>query len=80
MKKGFIPTPQARAILNYLKNNTGITTLDAWSVLGILSPAKRIQELRNAGYNIETEWRKTNNGKRYGVYVLHLEGGESNAR
>lgn len=72
--------PQSRKILEYLRTKGGLTTLDAWTQLQILSPAKRIQELRNGGFNIETEWRTTSNGKRYGVYVLHEEGREINAK
>ena len=79
MRRTMAPTPQAQKVLNYLRNNTGLSTLDAWTILGVLSPAKRIEELRNRGFDITTEWRKTQNGKRYGVYVLHeSEGGEAN--
>lgn len=73
--------PQAKQILEYLRTKGGLTTLSAWTELQILSPARRIQELRNGGFNIETEWRKTTSGRRYGVYILHeSEGREINAK
>ena len=73
--------PQAKQILEYLRTKGGLTTLSAWTELHILSPARRIQELRNGGFNIETEWRKTTSGRRYGVYILHeTEGSEINAK
>ena len=68
---------QSRQVLDFLRNNDGMTTLDAWNI-SVLSPAKRIQELRNAGYKIETKYKHTETGKRYGVYVLR-KGGERNA-
>ena len=70
-------TKQELQVLNYLRNHEGMTTHDAnneW----ILSPAKRIEELRNEGYNIETVYKRSGTGRRYGMYVLH-EGGEPNA-
>ena len=73
----FIPSIQEQQVLDYLRDHDGMTTLDALKIK-ILAPAKCIEILRNAGYNIETVWRKTVTGKRYGVYVLH-EGGELDA-
>ena len=69
---------QDEQVLDYLRNHDGMTTADAcreW----ILSPAKRVEELRLAGYDIETVYRYTETGRRYGVYVLH-EGGSKNAQ
>lgn len=60
---------QSQTVLNYLRNNDGMSTIDAWEI-SILSPAKRIQELRNAGFKIDTLYKRTESGKRYGVYVL----------
>lgn len=77
MNRKFIPSMQEQHVLNYLRDHDGMTTLDGYAEK-ICAPAKCVEVLRNAGYNIETEWRKTVSGKRYGVYVLH-EGGEQNA-
>lgn len=74
----YIPNKQAMEILNYLRTHEWMSTENACFELHILSPAKRIEELRNGGYQIETVWKKTASGKRFGVYVLH-EGGEDNA-
>lgn len=61
---------QDMQVLAYLRSHDGMTTRDACEEY-ILSPAKRIQELRDAGYDIETVKRKTESGRKYGVYVLH---------
>ena len=73
--KVLIVHPQAKQILDYLRTEGGLTTEKAWTELHILSPARRVQELRNGGFDIETQWRKSSNGRRYGVYVLHEEEG-----
>lgn len=62
---------QCRMVLAYLRKNGSMTTMDACVDLNVLSPAKRISELRNDGYNIETFYKRTSLGKRYGIYVLH---------
>lgn len=69
-ERKYIPSKQEEKVLHYLRNHDGMTTLDACSEM-VLAPAKCVQILRNAGYNIETIWKKTETGKRYGVYVLH---------
>lgn len=69
---------QSQTVLNYLRNNEGMSTIDAWEI-SVLSPAKRIQELRNAGYKIETIYKRTDAGKRYGVYKLD-KGGEEDVK
>ena len=72
MNKNYVPSPESRKVLKYLRDNYGMTTKDGFD-LNILSPAKCIQELRNAGYSIETIYKKSLDRKRYGVYVLHEE-------
>ena len=68
---------QGAKVLAYLRSHEGMTMVDAINEW-ILSPAKRVEELRNAGYDIETVYKHTDTGRRYGMYVLH-EGGEANA-
>lgn len=62
---------QCRKVLGYLRNHKGMTTIDSYMDLNILSPAKRISELRENGYQIETVWKHSLEGERYGMYILH---------
>ena len=61
---------QRDRMLSYLKQNGSITVRDAIFDLNINSPAKRIQELREMGYIIKTDWIVTDQRTRYGVYRL----------
>ena len=65
-----IRTTQRDKLLSYLKQNGSITVRDAIFDLNINSPAKRIQELREMGYVIKTDWIVTDKRTRYGVYRL----------
>ena len=65
-----IRTTQRDRLLSYLKQNGSITVRDAIFDLNINSPAKRIQELREMGYVIKTDWVVTDQRTRYGVYRL----------
>ena len=61
---------QRAEILKYLRTWGSMTTSEAIEVLRILSPAKRVEELRREGHPIRTVYEKGPNGTRYGVYVL----------
>lgn len=61
---------QRDRMLSYLKRYGTITVRDAIFDLDINSPAKRVQELREMGYSIKTDWVATKDGTRYGVYRL----------
>lgn len=61
---------QRDKILSYLKQNGTMTVRDAIFDLDINSPAKRVQELREMGYDIRTDWIVADNGTRYGAYRL----------
>lgn len=65
-----IRATQRDKLLSYLKQNGSITVRDAIFDLNINSPAKRIQELREMGYVIKTDWIVTDQRTRYGVYRL----------
>ena len=65
-----IRTTQRDRLLSYLKQNGSITVRDAIFDLNINSPAKRVQELREMGYIIKTDWIVTDQRTRYGVYRL----------
>ena len=69
---------QSTRILKWLQVHKRITTLEARNILGIMHPASRIQELRNAGHDIVTylQWDTDATGKKHkqGLYVL--QGGD----
>lgn len=67
---------QRARILKHLENGKALSTMQAREQLGIMSPAPRVKELREQGYQIDT-YRITehdSNGvphHRMGLYVLH---------
>lgn len=64
---------QTDKVLNYIRLNGQITTLEAVTELGVLSLPRRIMELRRAGYPIRTSYKVTSKGVKYGVYTLNEE-------
>lgn len=68
-----LPVQRAH-LLKWLQEHGQITTIKARNDLGIMHPAARIQELREAGYNIETYWQLESDttGKQHkqGLYIL----------
>lgn len=65
-------TPQARTVLKHLKEAGEITQREALMTYSVQCLTKRIQELRDYGYRIDTEHRKHPTTKqRYAKYVLH---------
>ena len=67
-------TIQRVELLKWLQSHQRITTLQARNELGIMHPAARIQELREAGNNIVTHWERetdaTGKEHKQGLYVL----------
>ena len=63
-------TNQRARVLACLKANGCITVRQAVTEMGIMSLPKRIEELRDEGYEIATCYRKSTSGARYGVYKL----------
>jgi len=61
---------QRAKVLACLKANGCITVRQAVVEMGIMSLPKRIEELRDEGYEIITDYRKSTSGARYGVYKL----------
>lgn len=65
-------------VLNYLREHKRASTLELRRDLGVMSPAPRVQELREMGFNIVTHYRWQNDEQgrphRQGVYVLFGEG------
>ena len=68
-------------IIEYMKENNGITSQDAFRHLGITRLSARIKELRQLGYNISTVMVDGTNrfGEpvRFGLYRL-MEGSNGN--
>ena len=48
---------QRARIRSWLRKHRRLTTLEARSLLDLMHPAARIQELRKEGVNIVTHWR-----------------------
>lgn len=63
------PTQEDK-VLEYLRSRGSLTTMEAVRELHIMNPQQRIKKLRDAGYNIVTEWEVAPSGARYGVYRL----------
>lgn len=64
---------QKDKVLDWLQTRGELTTKEAITELFVMSPAKRIEDLRKMGYVIKTEFRTSKNGARYGVYSLVTE-------
>lgn len=71
---------QKAKILAYCKEHGSITVRDAFTKLNINSPTKRISELRQAGYGVETieEVKTKENGEtvRYNRYFIKAVGAD----
>lgn len=65
---------QCRKLLRYMEEFGPITTLQAITQLNIIRPASRINDLRKAGYSIDTEivWKEHQDGSKthYAKYTL----------
>lgn len=60
---------QREQILSHLVNIGPITPLEALSLYGCFRLGARIWDLRDMGYDIQTEWEESN-GKRYARYRI----------
>ncbi|MBO8461791.1 MAG: helix-turn-helix domain-containing protein [Firmicutes bacterium] len=60
---------QAERVLEYIKKFGSITTLDAFKDLGVTRLSARIFELRNQGYNLETNYESRKN--RFGETCIY---------
>jgi len=63
------PQSQTKAIANHLLNGNSITPIDALNKFGCFRLSARISDLRNAGFDIETEMIYQD-GKRFANYYL----------
>lgn len=64
---------QVRQIIGYMKENGSITNWDAFEKLQITRLSGRIKDARDAGYVINTVMEVSEEGKRYGRYILIKE-------
>lgn len=60
---------QKDRILNHLQQNNGITAIEALNEIGCFRLSARIKDLRDEGYDIETEM-VSRNGKKFAKYKL----------
>jgi len=63
-------TSQSAAILNYLESGGSLSPIEALNKFNCFRLAARIDDLRKAGHDIQTEIFKDDNGKKYAVYSL----------
>ena len=68
-KKGML-NPQHKTILTHLRKLPHLSTVEAILVHRIGRVATRVHELKQMGYNIQTEMAKDVTGKRYARYKL----------
>ena len=65
---------QKAAILKHLLNGKSISQLEALDKFGCMRLGARIMDLRNEGYQIETEMvTNHNNGKRFARYWMPVD-------
>ena len=63
-------TGQNRAILLFLESGGSLSTMDALEKFGSFRLSARIKNLRDLGYNIQTDWFTTPNGKKVSRYYI----------
>lgn len=63
---------QRENILKYIQEHGSITPMEAWTEFGCYRLSGRIFELRQQGWNINTE-QMFSNGKVFARYVLEKE-------
>jgi len=61
---------QTQLILGHLEMKGSISALEAMSLYRIFRLAARVKDLRNQGYEIETNMKEDTTGKPYARYVL----------
>lgn len=64
---------QVKQILAYMKRKGSITSWDAFQDLKITRLSGRIKDMRDMGYEIDTVMEESEEGKRYGRYIIKKE-------
>ena len=63
-------TGQNRVILLFLESGGSLSTIDALEKFGSFRLSARIKDLRDLGYNNQTDWFTTPNGKKVARYFI----------
>lgn len=63
-------TSQSAMILNFLESGGSLTPIEALQKFSCFRLAARINDLREAGHEIQTEILKDDNGKSYASYSI----------
>ena len=63
-------TPQAQKVLTHLANHGTLSGVEAEAVYRIRHLPRRVADLRDAGFNIQSNMRKDPTGQRYVAYEL----------
>ena len=61
---------QTEQILAHLKAGNSLTPIDALNLFGCFRLSARIKDLRDSGYEIDTDYPSCVDRKRYAVYTL----------
>jgi len=62
-------TPQARSILDHLQHEGSITQVEAQAIYKARALTRRIKDIREAGFDIQSVWKRDHLGQRYVRYV-----------
>ena len=63
-------TSQSAKVLYHLENYGSLTAIEALELFACFRLAARINDLKEAGHNIQMEMKKMKNGKKIAVYFL----------
>ena len=63
-------TSQSAKVLYHLENYGSLTAIEALKLFACFRLAARINDLKEAGHNIQMEMKKMKNGKKIAVYSL----------
>jgi len=63
-------TSQSAKVLYHLENYGSLTAIEALELFACFRLAARINDLKEAGHNIQMEMKKMKNGKKIAVYSL----------
>ena len=63
-------TSQSAKVLYHLQNYGPLTAIEALELFACFRLAARINDLKEAGHDIQTEMKRQNNGKKIAVYSL----------
>ena len=71
---------QNKLIKNYLENGNSITGLDALNKFGCMCLPRRICDIKETGFPVESQWIKTPSGKRIKEYWMSNDSNPENEK